>query len=290
MSYGSWFLDETPLPKLGFLGQGTYGYVTLVRNGDGLLMAKKTCLLKYSEDLEKEVRIMEHFFSFDFNTVRATSPAVSQETMPVNVKVCSIHMEVAPHGSLKDMLTKAGGTLPENVIGYCIFQVLEGLRDLHQHGYVHCDLKPENILIFPAYAHDELCNLKLGDFGSAKEPNGPDPVNGSLFEDNPEYLAPEAVGPRGVISSAVDIWSLGTMVIEMMGVTIRGRSDYVPRTLSPMTWDFVRRCRERNPEARATAEELMSHAFVNQSLEVPPLELLPVPSCLSNGVVQGRFF
>ncbi|KAJ4905123.1 Protein kinase superfamily protein [Raphanus sativus] len=232
-------------------------------------MAKKTCLLKYSKDLEKEVRIMEHFFSFDFNTVRATSPAVSQETMPVNVKVCSIHMEVAPHGSLKDMLTKAGGTLPENVIGYCIFQVLEGLRDLHQHGYVHCDLKPENILIFPGYAHDdELCNLKLGDFGSAKEPNGPDPVNGSLFEDNPEYLAPEAVGPRGVISSAVDIWSLGTMVMEMMGVTIRGRSDYVPGTLSPMTWDFVRRCRERNPEARATAEELMSHSFVNQSLEV----------------------
>lgn len=80
------------------------------------------------------------------------------------------------------------------------------------------------------------------------------------------------------------------MVIEMMGVTIRGRSDYVPGTLSPMTWDFVRRCRERNPEARATAEELMSHSFVNQSLEVPPLELLPVPSCLSNGVVQGRFF
>ncbi|KAF3546956.1 hypothetical protein DY000_02007386 [Brassica cretica] len=29
MSYGSWFLDETPLPKLGFLGQGNNGYVTL---------------------------------------------------------------------------------------------------------------------------------------------------------------------------------------------------------------------------------------------------------------------
>ncbi|KAF3546959.1 hypothetical protein DY000_02007385 [Brassica cretica] len=155
-------------------------------------MAKKTSFLKYSEDLEKEVRIMDRFFSINFNTVRATSPAVSYETMPFNVKVCSIHVEVAPHGSLKDMLTKAGGTLPENVIGYCIFQVLEGLRDLHQHGYVHCDLKPENILIFPSYAQEELCELKLGDFGSAKEPNGPDPVNGSLFEDNPEYLAPEA--------------------------------------------------------------------------------------------------
>ncbi|KAL0725548.1 hypothetical protein Bca4012_040147 [Brassica carinata] len=287
-TYGSWFLDETPLPKLGFLGRGNYGYVTLVRNRGGLLMAKKTSFLKYSEDLEKEVRIMDRFFSIDFNTVRPTSPAVSYETLPYNVKACSIYMEVAPHGSLKDMLTKAGGALPENIVGYCILLVLEGLRDLHQHGYVHCDLKPENILIFPSYAHEELCELKIGDFGSAKEPNGPDPVDGSLFEDNPEYLAPEAFGPRGVISSAVDIWSLGTMVIEMMGVTVRGGSGFVPGTLSLMTWDFVRRCREQNPEARATAEELLSHAFVKQSLGVPPIELLPRPSCFRG--VTGRLF
>ncbi|KAF3559055.1 hypothetical protein F2Q69_00015013 [Brassica cretica] len=113
MSYGSWFLDETPLPKLGFLGQGNNGYVTLVRNNDGLLMAKKTSFLKYSEDLEKEVRIMDRFFSINFNTVRATSPAVSYETMPFNVKVCSIHMEVAPHateGSLEELIMQSPST------------------------------------------------------------------------------------------------------------------------------------------------------------------------------------
>ncbi|CAH8351165.1 unnamed protein product [Eruca vesicaria subsp. sativa] len=286
MSFDSWFLDDTPLPRLGFLGHGNYGYVSLVRNRDGLFMAKKTSHLKYSEMLDKEVRIMDRFFSINFNTVRATSPVVSYETMPFNVKVCSIHMEVAPHGTLRDMLTNAGGALPENVVGYCILQVLEVLRDFHQHGYVHCDLKPENIFIFPSNAHGELCELKLGDFGLAKEPNGPDPVNGSLFEGNPENLAPEAVGPRGVISSAVDIWSLGTMVLEMMGM----RSDYLPSTLSHIPWDFVRRCKVRNPRNRATAEELMSHGFVKQSLGVPPLELLPVHPLLSNGVVQGKLF
>ncbi|ESQ44455.1 hypothetical protein EUTSA_v10006421mg [Eutrema salsugineum] len=291
MSPNSWVFDETPLPRLGFLGQGTHGYVSLVRTPDGLLMAKKTSLRKYSEDLEKELRILHHFYATKFNTVRPTSPIIFNETMPVNVKVTSIYMEVAPHGSLKDMITKAGGRLPENVVGYCTLPVLEGLKDLHQHGYVHCDLRPENVLIFPSYAQGELCDLKLADFGLAKEPNGPDPAPGSLFEGTPEYLAPEAVGPRGRISSAIDIWSLGVMVLDMLGFTIVGEvCDCLPETLSPMARDFVRRCRVRTPTARATAEELMGHPFLTQSLEVPPLELLPVPSCLRNGVVEGRFF
>lgn len=290
MSSNSWILEETTLPKLGFLGQGHHGYISLVRTPDGLLMAKKTSLRKYSENLEKELRILDHFHSINFNTVRSTSPLVYDETMPVNVKVCSIYMEVAPHGSLEDMITKAGESLPENVAGYCTLQVLEGLRDLHREGYVHCDLNPENILIFPSYTHGELCELKLADFGLAKEPNGPNPLDGSLFEGDSDCLAPEAVGPRRVISSAVDIWSLGVMVIDMFGVIVGGTDDYLSEMLSPMAWDFVRRCISRNPVARATAEELMSHPFVRQSLGVPPLELLPVPSCLSNGVVQGRFF
>ncbi|CAL9246174.1 unnamed protein product, partial [Arabidopsis halleri] len=290
MSSSSWMLDATTLPKLGCLGQGHHGYISLVKTPDGLLMAKKTSHRKYSDDLEKELRILHHFNSINFNIVRPTSPIIYYETMPVNVKICSIYMEIAPHGSLEDMMTKAGGRLPENVVGYCTLLILEGLKDLHKDGYVHCDLMPENILIFPTYTHGELCELKLADFGLAKEPNGPNPLDGSLFQGNPEYLAPEGVGPRRIISSAVDIWSLGIMVIEMLGANVGGRNDYLSETLSPMAWDFVRKCKVRDWEDRATAEELLSHPFVNQSIGVPPLEMLPVPHCLTDGVVQGRFF
>ncbi|KFK34894.1 hypothetical protein AALP_AA5G207300 [Arabis alpina] len=208
--------------------------------------------------------------------------------MPDNVKVCSVYMELAPHGSLLDMIAKAGGILPENVAGYCILQVLEGLRDLHRDGYVHCDLKPENVLIFPSYTHGELCELKLAGFSLAKEPNGPNPVE-CLFQGEPDYLAPEAVGPCGMISSAVDIFSLGVMVSEMLGaiVTEGGKMIYFTGGLSLLAKDFVRRRIVPNPVARATAEELMNHPFVRQSLGVLKF---PVPSCLSNEVVQGRFF
>lgn len=49
---------------------------------------------------------------------------------------------------------------------YQIFkQVLEGIRYLHQEGYVHRDIKPENIFI---HRKDEIC-AKIGDFGFAKQ-------------------------------------------------------------------------------------------------------------------------
>ncbi|KFK34896.1 hypothetical protein AALP_AA5G207500 [Arabis alpina] len=287
----SWMLEETTLPKLDFLGQGNHGYISLVRTPDGLLMAKKTSLLKYSENLEKASRILNHFSFINCNIVRPTSPIVNYQTMPYDVKVCSIYMELSPHGSLLDMKAKAGGILPENVVGYCILQVLEGLRDLHRHGYVHCDLKPENILIFSSYTPGELCELKLAGFSLAKEPNGPNPVE-CLFKGEPDYLAPEVAGPGGMISSPVDIFSLGVMVSEMLGaiVTDGGTRTYFTGGLSPLAKDFVRRCIVPHPVARATAEELIYHPFVRQSLGVPPFEMLPVPSCLSNGVVQGRLF
>ncbi|XP_010507478.1 PREDICTED: serine/threonine-protein kinase PAK 4-like [Camelina sativa] len=293
MSSSSWILEETTLPKLGCLGQGDYGYISLVRTPDGMLMAKKTSLRKYSENLEKELRILHHFNSINFKIVRPTSPLIYHETMPVNVKVSSIYMEVAPHGSLKDMLTKAGGRLPENVVGYCTLMILKGLKDLHQAGYVHCDLRLENILIFKTYTHGELCELKLADFGLSKEPNGPIPLEGSLFEGSPDYLAPEAVGPDRIISPAVDIWSLGVMVVKMLGpppiVMLRGRVIFLSEVLSSMAFDFVSKCTVRDPAGRATAEDLLSHPFVRQSIGVPPVEMLPVPACLSDGVVQGRF-
>ncbi|KFK34893.1 hypothetical protein AALP_AA5G207100 [Arabis alpina] len=288
----SWMLEETTLPKLGFLGQGNHGYISLVRTPNGLLMAKKTSLHKYSENLEKESTILHHFNSIHFNIVRSTSPIVYDETMPINVKVCSIYMELSPHGSLLDMKAKAGGILPENVVGYCILQVLEGLRDLHRDGYVHCDLKPENILIFPTYTHGELCELKLASFSLAKEPNGPNPVPECLCKAELVYLAPEAAGPRGRISSTVDIWYLGVMVMDLLGAMVRegGRIAYRADMLSLLAINFLRRCIVHYSGVRATVEELMNDPFVRQSLGVPKLEMFPVPSSLSNGVVQGRFF
>lgn len=67
------------------------------------------------------------------------------------------------------------------------------------------DLKPENILI------DTSGHIRLTDFGFAKRV--PD-VTWTLCG-TPDYLAPEVIQSKGY-GRAVDYWSLGVLIYEML--------------------------------------------------------------------------
>ncbi|KAA0161154.1 hypothetical protein FNF31_03995 [Cafeteria roenbergensis] len=87
-------------------------------------------------------------------------------------------------------------------------QLVLALSYLHSKGVVYRDLKPENILV----SADGY--IKIADFGLSKE--GVDPTSGShSFCGTPEYLAPEIIEKRGH-GTAVDWWSLGMLVFEML--------------------------------------------------------------------------
>uniref|UniRef100_A0A8D0EFB5 U2AF homology motif kinase 1 n=1 Tax=Salvator merianae TaxID=96440 RepID=A0A8D0EFB5_SALMN len=102
------------------------------------------------------------------------------------------------------------------VTQHCARDILEALAFLHHKGYVHADLKPRNILWSP----EEEC-FKLIDFGlSFKEGN-----QDVKYIQTDGYRAPEAelqnyLSKAGVqggteCTSAVDLWSLGIVLLEM---------------------------------------------------------------------------
>ncbi|KAI2663633.1 Serine/threonine-protein kinase Kist [Labeo rohita] len=102
------------------------------------------------------------------------------------------------------------------LIQHCARDVLEALSFLHREGYVHADLKPRNIL----WSADDEC-FKLIDFGlSFKE--GHQDVK---YIQTDGYRAPEAelqnsLAQAGLESdsgctAAVDLWSLGIILLEM---------------------------------------------------------------------------
>ncbi len=69
------------------------------------------------------------------------------------------------------------------------------------------DLKPENLLL------DADGHIKICDFGLSKEEVSDDTVKSICG--TPEYLAPEVI-QRKTYGKAVDWWSLGTLVYEMI--------------------------------------------------------------------------
>ncbi|KAJ5793707.1 hypothetical protein N7457_000306 [Penicillium paradoxum] len=91
-------------------------------------------------------------------------------------------------------------------IQFFTYQMLRGLKFIHSAGVIHRDLKPSNILI------NENCDLKICDFGLAREQGHQ--MTGYIS--TRYYRAPEIMLTWQRYSYAVDIWSVGCIVAEML--------------------------------------------------------------------------
>jgi len=112
-----------------------------------------------------------------------------------------------PGGELFYRLKREGRFSVERVRLYTA-EIALGLGHLHSMDMIYRDLKPENILL------DEVGHVCLTDFGLSKEMVST-PNAARTFCGTPEYLAPEILQGVGH-GKAVDWWSLGTLVFEML--------------------------------------------------------------------------
>lgn len=115
-------------------------------------------------------------------------------------------MELVQGCDLRALL-KAHKTLPIQVIWYIAAQMLDGLKYIHKHGYLHRDLSPSNVLL--SLAGD----VKVSDLGLAKElQNGYAKTN--RFWGKPEYSSPEALN-EDILDPRSDLYSFAAVVYEM---------------------------------------------------------------------------
>ncbi|KAI9497127.1 kinase-like domain-containing protein [Zychaea mexicana] len=147
-------------------------------------------------------------------------------------------------------------------------EILLGLEELHRMGILYRDLKPENILL-RADGH-----LVLTDFSLSKLLGSDDLERTNTFCGTPEYLAPEVILGEDY-SYAVDFWSYGTILYEMM----EGEPPFylentmamyrrvlvapliLPDDFDPCAADLISGLLQREPSARMGVDAIRNHPY-----------------------------
>lgn len=277
-------VTEEDFEVIKVIGQGSFGKVKLVRwKETGTVMAMK--VLKKSVIVKREQ--LEHTITERRVLQKASHPFLIRMHFAFQTeKNLYMVLDFAPGGELFFHLSRLGFFHEDHVRFYAA-EIVSALGFVHSLGVMYRDLKPENILLS---AKGNVC---LTDFGLAKELSFEDRTN--TFCGTPEYIAPEILEGEGY-GKAVDWWSLGTLMYEMMTGLPPFFSDSVhqmyeliltadvmfPDYISPEAQDLLRKLLNRDPDRRlgggeADAEEIKAHPFfasVNwddlENLRVPP--------------------
>ncbi|KDN34786.1 Cyclin-dependent kinase 1, partial [Rhizoctonia solani AG-8 WAC10335] len=196
--------------KMEKVGEGTYGVVYKARDiNTGRIVALKKIRLEAEDEgvpstAIREISLLKELKDDNvvalFDIVHADSKLyLVFEFLDMDLKK---YMET--------INSKNGNRgLDKQIIKKFTYQLLAGLRYCHGRRVLHRDLKPQNLLI------DNNENLKLADFGLARAFGIPlrtythEVV--TLWYRSPEVL----LGSRHY-STAIDIWSVGCIVAEMV--------------------------------------------------------------------------
>lgn len=118
-------------------------------------------------------------------------------------------MEYIGGGTLKDLLSKSG-PLSWREAAESARQIAAALQHAHNHGIIHRDLKPGNVFI------TKTGELKLGDFGIARDTHSADLTEAGLTVGTYSYMAPELVRGERAITGHVDLYALGCLLFELL--------------------------------------------------------------------------
>ncbi|XP_069720185.1 STE20-like serine/threonine-protein kinase isoform X1 [Phaenicophaeus curvirostris] len=268
---------------IGELGDGAFGKVFKAQNKETkVLAAAKVIDTKSEEELEDYMVEIDILASCDHpNIVKLLDAFYYENNLWILIEFCA-------GGAVDAVMLELERPLTEPQIKVVCRQTLEALNYLHENKIIHRDLKAGNIL----FTLDG--DIKLADFGvSAK--NTRTIQRRDSFIGTPYWMAPEVVmcetSKDRPYDYKADIWSLGITLIEMaqiepphhelnpMRVLLKIAKSDPPTLAQPSKWssdfkDFLKKCLEKNVDARWSANQLLQHPFVTVTSNKPIRELI----------------
>ncbi|EER20031.1 protein kinase 1, putative [Perkinsus marinus ATCC 50983] len=242
-----------------FISEGTYGKVFLAKdlsNGEDVAIKRLktaaasagtsgggiggihfTCIREmkvmkavHSENVMSLVDVFASINEDEASAEESASTATPRHKQPQ----LSLVMKFM-HCDLKKVLSSRNVTLSLPCIKAMVYQIVSGVKALHDVWFVHRDLSSGNVL-----CDINTGTLSLTDFGLARQLGQPPPgcfgQSKRSFGGNMTfnvvtlwYRAPELLFESSYYSPAVDIWSIGTLMAEMLPRGERSRPSTVKR-------------------------------------------------------------
>ncbi|PON99461.1 GPCR kinase [Trema orientale] len=266
------------------LGHGQFGYTYVATdkaNGDRVAVKRieknKMVLPIAVEDVKREVKILQELTGHE-NVVQFYNAFEDDSYVYIVMELCE-------GGELLDrILAKKDSRYTEKDAAVVVRQMLKVAAQCHLHGLVHRDMKPENFL-FKSSREDSP--LKATDFGLSdfiKPGRKFQDIVGSAY-----YVAPEVLKRKSGPES--DVWSIGVITYILLcgrrpfwdktedGIfkeVLRNKPDFRRKpwpSVSSSAKDFVKKLLVKDPRARLTAAQALSHPWVREggtaSAEIP---------------------
>jgi serine/threonine protein kinase len=166
-------------------------------------------------------------------------------------------MPYVPGETLRARLTRDGRLSVRDAI-HIACQLGSAVDYAHRHGVIHRDIKPENVLLSDTHA-------LLMDFGIARAIGlaGGEQLTAplSVGPGTPSYMSPEQFIPGHELDGRSDIYSLATMVYEMLSGELPFRAEAGRASIMRKLSDPAPRLRTVRPDVPAGIDAALARAL-----------------------------
>ncbi|CCH43460.1 Extracellular signal-regulated kinase 1 [Wickerhamomyces ciferrii] len=193
------------------VGEGAYGVVcSAIHKPTGTKVAIKK-ILPFEKPMFclrtlRELKLLKHFNNHEnIISILDIQKPLNWETFN-EVYLIQELMETDLHRVIKSQ------KLSDDHCQYFIYQTLRALKSMHSANVLHRDLKPSNLLL------NSNCDLKICDFGLARSIASSENNFGFMTEyvATRWYRAPEIMLTFQEYTTAIDVWSVGCILAEML--------------------------------------------------------------------------
>ena len=199
------------------VGAGAFGVVLAAidgRSGEKVAIKKISNAFEDAVSIKKalrEIKLMQSFGGHHENILGLRdimiSPTFDALFLVMDFMDSDLHYIIHSRQDLSD-----------GHVRWFTYQIFRGLKAIHSANAIHRDIKPSNLLV------NKNCDLRICDFGLARGMVAAEPQSGAAPQQHlTEYVvtrwyrAPELIAQSGKYGAAVDIWSSGCILGELLG-------------------------------------------------------------------------